>query len=135
MIGKDGSQAHSARMQDALVAETTETAMTMDNFNLLTNADVAEDGETGKDGGERGLAVDDEKGDVVDLEAVGEIANALAVVVGVRDDDDLVAAVDEFGRQLVDVGLDAAWLRKEEVARHGDVVCLATCHGVDEVLA
>jgi hypothetical protein len=31
---------------------------------------------------------------------------------------------------LVDVRLDAAGLREEEVADHGDVVCLA-CHGCD----
>lgn len=38
------------------------------------------------------------------------------------DDDDLVAAVDELGGELVNMGFDAARLWEEEVADHGDVV-------------
>lgn len=64
---------------------------------------------------------------MVDLDAVGEIADALAIVVSVCDDDDLVAAVDELCGKLIDVRFDASWLREEEVANHGDVVC-AACH-------
>lgn len=122
MIGKDGPQPHGPGMQDALVAQTAEAAMAVDNLDTLPNADVAQNGKEGEDGGERGVTVDDEKGHVVDLEAVCEVADALAVVVGVRDDDDLVAAVDELARDLVDVRLDAAGLGEEEVADHGDVV-------------
>lgn len=62
---------------------------------------------------------------MIDLEAVVEIADSLAVIVGVRDDDDLVASVDEFARELVYVRLDAAGLGEEEVANHGDVVGFA----------
>ena len=59
---------------------------------------------------------------MVDLEAVGEIADAGAAFVGVGDDDDFVAAVDELGGELVDVAFNAAGLGEEEVADHGDVV-------------
>lgn len=62
---------------------------------------------------------------MIDLEAVVEIADSLAVIVGVRDDDDLVASVDEFARELVYVRLDAAGLGEEEVANHSDVVGFA----------
>lgn len=59
---------------------------------------------------------------MVDFEAVGEIADSRATLVGMGYDDDFVTAVDEFGGELVDVRFDAAWLGKEEVGDHGDVV-------------
>ena len=59
---------------------------------------------------------------MVDFETVCEIADAGSALVGVGDDDDLVAAVDELGGELVDVAFNAAGLGEEEVADHGDVV-------------
>jgi hypothetical protein len=112
-------------MQDAFVAHGAETAMAMDDFNLLTNADIPQYGKEREDSGESRLSVDDEKRHMVDFETVVEVADPLAVVVGVCDDDDLVASVDEFARELVDVRFDAAGLGEEEVANHSDVVCFA----------
>ena len=94
----------------------------MDDLYTLTNHNVAEYREEGEDGGEGRLAIDDEEGDVVDLEAIGEVADACAAFVGVGYDYDLVAAIDEFGGELVDVRLHAAWLGEEEIGDHGDVV-------------
>lgn len=128
MISKHRPQPHSPRMHNRLMTQTTETGMAMNNLDPLTDTDVSEDGEKGEDGWESSVAVDDPKGDVVDLDAVGEVADAFAVVVGVCDDDDFVTAVDEFARDLVDMGFDAAGLGKEEIADHGDVVCAAR-HG------
>lgn len=125
MICKHGPQPHRPRVQDGLVAKRAEAAMAMDDFNLLADADVAQYGEEGEDGGEGRRAVDDEEGHVVDFEAVVEVANALAIVVVMGDDDDFVASVDELAGELVDVRFDAAGLGEEEVADHGDVVCFA----------
>ena len=50
-----------------------------------------------EDSRKRGLAIDDEEGYVVDFESVCEVADAFAVIMGVGDDDDLVAAVYQFG--------------------------------------
>lgn len=129
MIGEDGAQAHGTAVEDALVTQTAEAAMAVDDLDALADEDVAEDGEAGEHRGEGGVAVDDEEGHMVDLEAVGEVADALAVVVGVGDDDDFVATVDELGRELVDVRLYASRLREEEVADHGDVVSTARHRG------
>lgn len=104
------------------MAEVAQAGVAVDNLDALADADVAEDGEEREDGGEGSGAVHDEEGHVVDLEAVGEVADAFAVVVRMGDDDDLVAAVDELARELVDVRLDASGLREEKVADHGDVV-------------
>lgn len=41
MIGKHSPQSHGSCMQDAFVAERAKTAVAMDNFNLLTDADVS----------------------------------------------------------------------------------------------
>lgn len=70
--------------------------MTMDNLNLFANDDIAEYGEEREERRHRGLAVDDEERDMVDFETVGEVAYASAAFVGVRYDDDFMAAVDEF---------------------------------------
>lgn len=40
---------------------------------------------------------------MVDLEAIGEIADATARWVGMGDDDDFMAAIGEFRGELVDV--------------------------------
>jgi hypothetical protein len=127
VIGKNSPQAHCARMQDSFMAKTAETAMAMHNLNTFANANVPEGGKEREDGRKGGGAVDDEEGNVVDLDAVCEVANTLPVIVGVGDDDDLVATIDELCCELVDVRFDASWLREEEVANHGDVVC-AACH-------
>ena len=75
--------------------------MTMNNLNLFANDDIAEYGEEREERRHRGLAVDDEEGDMVDFEAVGEVAYAGAAFIGVGYDDDFVAAVDEFLSPLV----------------------------------
>lgn len=97
--------------------------MAVYDFNLLSDADVAKDGEEGENRGERCLSVDDKKGDIVHLKAVGEVSHACAVVICVSDDNDFVATVDELAGELIDVRLDASWLREEVVANHSNVVC------------
>lgn len=59
---------------------------------------------------------------MIDFEAIGKVAYSCATLIGMGDDDDLMAAVDQFGGQLVNVTFDSAWLREEEVADHGDIV-------------
>ena len=122
VVGKDSAQTHGPSMQDGLVAQAAQTGVTVDDANLFPQYDVAEDGEEGEDGREGGGAVYDQEGDVVDLEPVGQVSYASASLVGVGDDDDLVAPVYQLGRELVDVTLNPARLGEEEVADHGDVV-------------
>lgn len=107
------------------MAETAQTAMSVYNIDLLAQHDVTKYGEEGKHCGKRGRTVDDGKGYVVDLDSVGEIADAFAIVICVSDDNYFVAPVNELGRELVDVTLDSSGLREEEVAHHGDIVGLA----------
>lgn len=122
VVSKDGTQAHGAGMQDSFVTQAAQTGMAVDDLNLLADDNVAEDGEEGKDSREGGLAVDDKKGHMVDLEAIGQVADASATLVLMCDDDDLVATVNELLRQLVNVTLDTSGLGEEEVADHRDVV-------------
>jgi hypothetical protein len=96
--------------------------MAMYNLDLFSNDDVAKDGEEGEDGRKGGFAVDDEKRDMVDFEAIREIAHASSPFVCVRYDDDFVSSVDELGGELVDVTLDSSGLGEEEVADHGDII-------------
>jgi hypothetical protein len=70
--------------------------MAMHNVDLLADHDVPKYGEEGENSREGGLAVDDEERDVVDLEAIGEVADARPAGVCVGYYHDFVAAVDEF---------------------------------------
>jgi hypothetical protein len=96
MVCEHRIQPHGSRVKYRLIAEVAETGMAVHYLDLLADDDVPEDGEEGEHGGERSLAVDGPEGDVVDFEAIGEVADSLASLEGVGDDDDLVATVDEF---------------------------------------
>ena len=86
------------------MAQIAETGMAVHNLDLLPDEDLAEDGEAGEHCREGRAAVHDPVRDVIDFDAVGQVADASAsgiggVVrrsVGMGDDDHLVAAVDEF---------------------------------------
>lgn len=104
------------------MTQTTQACMPMHDFNPLSQNDIPEYGEKGKDSREGRFPIDDKKRHVVDFETIGKIADARSALVGMGDDDDLVAAIDELGRELIDVAFNAAGLGEEEVADHGDVV-------------
>lgn len=70
--------------------------MPVDDLDSLPNHDVPKDGKEGEDGGEGGLAIDDEEGDMVDLQAIGEIAHAGSPFICVGNDDDFVTTIDKF---------------------------------------
>ena len=122
MIGKDGPQPHSPRMQNSLMTQTAQACVPMHDLNFLSKDDVSEYREEGKDSRESGFSIDDKERYMVDLEAIGKIPNSSPPFIGMGDDDDFMAAVDELGRELVDVAFNAAGLGEKEVADHGDVV-------------
>lgn len=95
----------------------------MDNVDPFAYDNIAENGEKGEDGRKTGRPVKHEEGNMIDLEAIGEIAHASATLISMRDDDDFVTPVPQLRRQLIDVALDAAWLWEKEVTNHGNVVC------------
>ena len=104
------------------MAEAAEAGMAMNYFNLLPDYDVPKYWKEGEDRWHRRLSVNDEKRDMVDFESIGKVVDSCTAFVGMSDHDDLVAAVDELRGELVDVAFNSSWLRKEEVAYHGDVV-------------
>lgn len=122
MIRKDRSQPHSPSMEDSLVTQTAQACMPMHDLNLLSQNDISENREEGKDSRESSFPVDDKERHMIDLEAVCEIPNTSSPFISVGDDDDFVATVDELGRELVDVAFNAAGLGEEEVTDHGYVV-------------
>ena len=94
----------------------------MHYFNLLSNDDVSQNRKSGEDRWKSRLSIDDEKRNMVDLQAVCQVANASSSFVCMGDNDYFVTAIDEFGRELVNMALNAPWLRKKEIADHGNVV-------------
>lgn len=71
--------------------------MSVDDLDFFSDDDVSEDEKKGEDGWEGGFSIDDEEGDMVYFEPIGEVADPGAALVGVGYDHDFVAAVDEFG--------------------------------------
>lgn len=96
MICKHRPQSHRPRMQDSLVAETTQTGVPMHNLDLLTNHDIPKYREEREYGGHGRFAINDEERDMVDLESIGQIPDPSPTFVRVRDDNDFMAAINEF---------------------------------------
>ena len=104
------------------MAQTTQARMPMHNLNPLSQNHIPKYREKGKHSRERRFPIDDKERHVVDFETIGQIADPRSAFISMGDDDDLVAAIDELGGELVDVAFNAAGLGEEEVADHGDVV-------------
>ena len=94
VIREDRSQPHSPRMQYGFVAQATETSMAVYDADVFADDDITKDWKEGEDGREGSFAVYDPERNVVDFQAVGQVANASPASVGVCYDDYFVAAVD-----------------------------------------
>lgn len=70
--------------------------MAVHDLDSFAYNDVAKHREEGEDGGEGGLAVDDEKRHIVDLQTVGEVSHTCSPGICVGDDYDFVSSIDEF---------------------------------------
>jgi hypothetical protein len=83
-------------MKDSFPTEAAQTGVSMNNVNLLSNHNVSEYGKERKNGRECCFAVDNEEGNVVDLQSIGEVTDSGASFVCMRDDNDFVPSIDEF---------------------------------------
>ncbi|KAM5501250.1 hypothetical protein McanMca71_005364 [Microsporum canis] len=96
VVGEDGTESHCSGVEDGFMTETAQAAVPMHNLYLLTNHNVPEDGEEGKDGWHGRFAVNDEEGDMVDLETVRQITHTGPAFVRMRHDYHFVSAINEF---------------------------------------
>lgn len=78
------------------MTEAAQTSMTMHDLDFLPEYDVSKNGKEGEDSRHGRLAVHDEKRDVVDFEAICEIADACPALVCVGNNDNLVASINQF---------------------------------------
>jgi hypothetical protein len=98
MIREDSPQSHSTGMEDSFSTKATQTCMTVNNVNVLSNNDIPEYREEREDGREGRFTVDDEEWDVVDLESIGKVTDSSPSLVCMRNDDYFVSPIDEFLR-------------------------------------
>jgi len=70
--------------------------VTVHNFDLLSDHNVAEYWKEGENGRHCGLAIDDEERDMVHLESIREVSDATTAFVGMRYDDYLMASINEL---------------------------------------
>lgn len=94
MICKDSAETHCPSVQNGFMAEATQTGMSMDNLDLFSQDDVAENWKERENGGKGRFTVDNQERDMIDLETIGKVAYSRTTFVGMGDDDDLMAAVD-----------------------------------------
>lgn len=104
------------------MAQAAQTCVAMNNFNLLSYDNVAEDWEEREDCRKGCRSVDDQKRYVIDLESICEVSNTSASFVCVCNNYNFVSAIDELGRKLVDMAFDSSGLGKEEIADHSNIV-------------
>jgi hypothetical protein len=97
-------------MQDSFTTKSAQTGVSMDNLDLFSKDNIPENWEERKDSRHCRFTIDDEKRDMVDLEAVGEIPDSGPAIVRMGDDDDFVAAVDEFLFDLLSVESDEGYV-------------------------
>jgi hypothetical protein len=93
-------------MEDGFMTETAETSMTVDNFYLFADYDVAKNRKEGKHGWEGGFSIDHKEWYMVDFETVGEISDSSTTLVCMSDDDDLVSSIDKFLCIASEIGAD-----------------------------
>ena len=72
--------------------------MAVYDFYLLTDKDLSQDWEGAEYSRESGAPVDDPVRQMIDLDTVREVPNTCTIwrVVGMGDDDDTVAAINQF---------------------------------------
>ena len=104
------------------MTQAAQAGMAMDNLDPLPDHDVAKDWKEGEDSGKGGLSIDDQEGNMVYLESIGEISDTTTAFVGMGYDHNLMATIYKLGGKLINVAFDAARLRKEEITDHGDMV-------------
>ena len=96
VICEDSPKAHCSSMQDSLMTQTAETGMTMNYLDLLSDHYIAEDWKERKDCRKGCLSIDDQEGHMIDFQAICQVANTCSSFVCVSNDNDFVAAVDQF---------------------------------------
>ena len=104
------------------MTHTTQTSVSMYNLNLLPYDNVSKDRKERKHRGHSAFAINNKERNMIDLEAIREVAYSGPTLICVSDDNDFMATVYELGRELIDVTLNSPRLGKEEVTDHGDVV-------------
>jgi hypothetical protein len=109
-------------MKNSLVTKTAETSVAVDNLYLFSDDDIPKDWEKGEDGGHRRFPIDDQKGDMVDFETVGQVVNSCPALIGMSYDNNFMSSINQLSGELVDVAFYPSWLGKEVVAHHGDTV-------------
>lgn len=78
------------------MTETAQTCVAMHYLYILPYYNISEDRKEGEDRRECSLSVDYEEGDVVDFEAIGEVANTSTTFVGMGDYYHFVSSVYKF---------------------------------------
>lgn len=96
MVGKDSSKAHCSGVQDRFMAEIAKACMAMHNLDLLSNDDIAEYRKEREDSRKGCLPVNNEERYMIDFETICQIVNTSPSFICMSDDDDFMAAIDEF---------------------------------------
>ncbi|GCC46327.1 hypothetical protein chiPu_0030327, partial [Chiloscyllium punctatum] len=125
VVREDGAQAQRARVEERVVRERREGAVRVHQRDALAHQHPAHQRQAVEERTGRRLVVHDPQRQVVDLEAVAEVADPAAGAVRVAQHDHLVAPLDQALRQLVDVALHPAHVRVEEVRHHAHPVFAA----------
>lgn len=104
------------------MAKAAQACVAMNDLYLFPYDHIPKDREERKHSWHSSFPVDDQEGDVVDLQSVGEVVYTGSTIVRVGYNDNLVPTVDQLGGELIYMTFHSAGLREEEIANHSDVV-------------
>lgn len=97
------------------MTQIAKTCMSVYYFDLLSYDDVSKYREEREYGWECRFAINDEEGDMVDLQSVREIADTSTSSIRMRDYNNFVASIDQFLRIYVSDIDRLRWLRGRTV--------------------
>lgn len=103
------------------MAEGGEGLVAVNKVDGFADEDLAENRECTEEGRKGGVAVDDDRGNVVDFEAASQISDAPPAPIGMGDDDYLVAALHQALGVIEQMAFDSSHAGVEEIRYHADV--------------
>mmetsp|Transcript_102800 Transcript_102800/g.329700 ORF Transcript_102800/g.329700 Transcript_102800/m.329700 type:complete len:216 (-) Transcript_102800:157-804(-) len=115
VIRVHGLETHGLGMEQALMRQIRRRLMSMDNVYPLADQHLPYQGEEDEKVGKCHVIMEGQERQIIHLQAIRHVPDAMPAPTEVCDDDHLVAALQQALRELVDVHLDAAHAGMEEV--------------------
>lgn len=122
-------QAHGLCVEQGIVGHSRKWAVRVHHSDALPHKHTTHQWKTVEAGSGCGLVIHDLQGEVVDLQSIGQVPDALPPAVGVGDNYHLVPLFNQTLGKLINVTFHSAHIGIEEIWHHADAVLLGGAPG------